>query len=36
MKSLRKIIPFHIISHAPQGPYFSDAYVKGGYKRVHK
>jgi chitinase len=36
MVQLRKIIPFHIISHAPQGPYFTSTYPSGGYRRVHK
>ena len=35
--ALRKVIPDHIISHAPQAPYFKNEYYKnGGYITVHK
>jgi chitinase len=34
-KKLRELLPTHIITHAPQGPYFKNEYYKnGGYKTV--
>ena len=36
MKHLRKLLPYHIITHAPQGPYFAANYINGGYRKVHK
>jgi chitinase len=36
MTQLRKIIPYHLITHAPQGPYFGANYIGGGYRKVHK
>jgi chitinase len=36
MKHLRKLLPYHIITHAPQGPYFTRGYIAGGYRKVHK
>ena len=37
MQQLRKELPFHIVSHAPQGPYFSPGFSKGGaYLGVHR
>lgn len=36
MNQLRKIIPYHLITHAPQGPYFMSNYIGGGYRKVHK
>lgn len=36
-KALRKIIPDHIVTHAPQAPYFkNDFYKNGGYITVDK
>jgi len=36
-KRLRELLPGKIITHAPQGPYFSeDIYPKGGYTTVHR
>ena len=36
-KKLREILPTHIITHAPQAPYFkSEYYPNGGYVTVHK
>lgn len=33
---LRSLLPDHIITHAPQAPYFKQDYYKnGGYKTVH-
>ena len=35
-KQLRKRLPEHIITHAPQAPYFNKAYYpKGAYVTVH-
>ena len=37
MHQLRKRMPFHIVSHAPQGPYFTPGFAKNGaYRKVHK
>ena len=36
-KALREEIPNHIVSHAPQAPYFKKEYYKnGGYYTVNK
>ena len=36
-KAVREGIPNHILSHAPQAPYFKNEYYKnGGYITVHK
>lgn len=36
-KTLRSRLPHHIITHAPQAPYFKDEYYpKGGYVTVHR
>lgn len=36
-KKLKELLPDHLISHAPQAPYFSTTqYRKGGYLTVHK
>ena len=36
-KELRRQLPNHIITHAPQGPYFKDEYYpQGGYVTVHQ
>lgn len=36
-KRLRELLPDHIISHAPQAPYFSKIhYRKGGYLTIHE
>lgn len=35
--TLREIIPNHILTHAPQAPYFKKEYYKnGGYVTIHK
>jgi len=35
-KKLKELLPDHLISHAPQAPYFSTIhYRKGGYLTVH-
>ena len=35
--ALREVIPNHIVSHAPQAPYFKNEYYKnGGYITVNK
>lgn len=37
MRQVRKAKPFHIISHAPQGPYFDANYAKSGaYLAINK
>jgi chitinase len=34
---LRELLPHHIITHAPQAPYFStEAYKNGGYTKIHQ
>jgi chitinase len=36
-KALRELLPTHVITHAPQAPYFKKEYYKnGGYVTVHK
>lgn len=36
-RKLRQILPNHIITHAPQAPYFDkDFYKNGAYFNVHK
>ena len=36
MKELRRKLPFHIVSHAPQAPYFSPNFgPRGSYLTVH-
>jgi chitinase len=36
-KTLSAIIPDHILTHAPQAPYFSEeSYTQGNYMRVHR
>jgi chitinase len=33
---LRELLPTHVISHAPQAPYFAgNHYKNGGYQTVH-
>jgi len=35
--TLRSVLPFHLITHAPQAPYWnSDIYINGGYTNIHK
>ena len=29
-KALRKVIPDHIVTHCPQGPYFKEEFYKNG------
>lgn len=36
MHQLRKLIPYHIVTHAPQAPYFMSTYIGGGYRKIHK
>lgn len=37
MRQVRKTYPFHIISHAPQAPYFDANYTKSGaYLTINK
>jgi chitinase len=36
MRHLRKLLPYHIITHAPQGPYLMGVYVSGRYRKIHK
>ena len=37
MKKLRLALPFHIISHAPQTPYFCPGFApSGSYLKVNK
>ena len=36
-KKLREIIPHHIITHAPQAPYFrQEHYKNGAYMTIHR
>ena len=37
MREIRKKKPFHVISHAPQGPYFDAKYAQSGsYLTINK
>jgi len=36
MRQIRRKLPFHIVSHAPQGPYFSPSFApKGAYLTIN-
>jgi chitinase len=36
-KRLRQLLPTHLITHAPQAPYFKEEYYKNGcYKKIDK
>lgn len=37
MRKLRSELPFHIISHAPQGPYFTPGFApNGAYREINR